>query len=131
MSSLLSLHRPSSLATNSVNTSSAPTHALELAHALAFRNGLGHSLYADTHTAGDITTTEDVQDLHAHAVGNPVAVLSTGISTESLAKLFESSFSAHKKFGSTTYGYGSSAGSHPSSPSKWAIAFLPFASSAK
>jgi ubiquinol-cytochrome c reductase core subunit 2 len=81
---------------------SAPTHALELAHALAFRNGLGYSLYADAHAAGTITA-EDVRDLHARAVGNPggVAVLGTGISTESLAKLLESAFSANKKASAT------------------------------
>jgi ubiquinol-cytochrome c reductase core subunit 2 len=78
-------------------TQSAPTHALELAHALAFRNGLGHSLYADGHTTDNITA-EDIRDLHARAVSNPssVAVLGTGISTESLAKLFETAVSAHK-----------------------------------
>ncbi len=78
-------------------TQVAPTHALELAHALAFRNGLGRSLYADSHAAGNITA-EDVRDLHARAVSNPsnVAVLGTGISTESLAKLFEAAVSAHK-----------------------------------
>ena len=78
-------------------TQSASIHALELAHALAFRNGLGHSLYADSHATGSITA-EDVRDLHAQAVSSPnnVAVLGTGISTESLAKLFESAVSAHK-----------------------------------
>ena len=83
-------------------TQSASIHALELAHALAFRNGLGHSLYADSHTTGNITT-EDVRDLHARAVSNPsnVAVLGTGISTESLAKLFETAFSAHKTSAAT------------------------------
>ncbi|KAI0297052.1 LuxS/MPP-like metallohydrolase [Multifurca ochricompacta] len=76
---------------------SAPTHALEVAHALAFRNGLGYSLYADTQATGNITA-EDVRELHTRAVGNPsnVAILGTGISTESLAKLFEDAFSAHK-----------------------------------
>ena len=74
-----------------------PTHVLELAHQLAFRNGLGYSLYADSQTTGDITT-DDVRDFHARAVGNPssVAVLGTGISTESLAKLLESALSAYK-----------------------------------
>ena len=83
---------------SSAATQSAPIHALELAHALAFRNGLGYSLYADTHATGTVTA-EDIQDLHARAVGNPggVAVLGTGISTESLAKLLESAFSAHKR----------------------------------
>jgi ubiquinol-cytochrome c reductase core subunit 2 len=78
-------------------TQSSPTHVLELAHALAFRNGLGHSLYADSHATGNITA-EDIRDLHARAVSNPsgVAILGTGISTESLTKLFETAVSAHK-----------------------------------
>lgn len=84
-------------------TQSASIYALELAHALAFRNGLGHSLYADSHATGSITA-EDVQDLHARAVSNPgnVAVLGTGISTESLAKLFETAISAHKRSATST-----------------------------
>ncbi|KAI0263282.1 peptidase family M16-domain-containing protein [Gloeopeniophorella convolvens] len=39
----------------------------------AFRNGLGHSLYADAHTAGSVTA-EDVRNLHAQAVGSPSSV---------------------------------------------------------
>ena len=46
-------------------------------------------LYANGQTTGDITT-EDIWDLHAQAV------LGTGISTESLAKLFERTFSSYK-----------------------------------
>jgi ubiquinol-cytochrome c reductase core subunit 2 len=88
---------PAVHAESSAAIQSAPTHILELAHELAFRNGLGYSLYADSETTGTITA-EDVRDLHARAVGNPssVAVVGTGISTESLAKLFESAFSAYK-----------------------------------
>ncbi len=84
-------------------TQSAPIHALELAHALAFRNGLGHSLYADSHSTGSITA-EDVRDLHAQSINSPsnVAVLGTGISTESLAKLFETAISAHKASAATS-----------------------------
>ena len=76
---------------------SAPTHILEFAQELAFRNGLGYSLYADSQTTGSITA-EDVRDLHAQAFGNPssVAAPGTGISTEPLAKLFESAFSSYK-----------------------------------
>jgi len=82
---------------SSAASQSAPTHALELAHSLAFRKGLGHSLYAESETTGSITA-EDVRDLHARAVGNPssIAILGTGISTETLAKLFESAISAYK-----------------------------------
>ncbi|KAH9956736.1 LuxS/MPP-like metallohydrolase [Russula dissimulans] len=81
---------------SSAASQSAPTHALELAHALAFRHGLGHSLYADSQTAGSITA-EDVRDLHARAVANPsgVAILGTGIPAETLAKLFDDALSAH------------------------------------
>ncbi|KAF8257614.1 Metalloenzyme, LuxS/M16 peptidase-like protein [Lactarius quietus] len=88
---------------SSAANQSAPTYALELAHALAFRNGLGYSLYADAHATGNITA-EDVRDLHTRAVSNPngIAVLGTGISTESLAKLLEGAYSAHKKTSTTT-----------------------------
>jgi len=48
-----------------------------------------YSLYTNGQTTGDITA-EDVRDLHAQAV------LGTGISTESLAKLFERTFSSYK-----------------------------------
>jgi len=48
-----------------------------------------YSLYTDSQTTGDITA-EDIWDLHAQAI------LSTGISTESLAKLFERTFSSYK-----------------------------------
>jgi ubiquinol-cytochrome c reductase core subunit 2 len=88
---------------SSAATQAAPTHAVELAHSLAFRNGLGHSLYADSHATGSITA-DDVRDLHTRAVSNPsnVAILGTGISTESLAKHFESVFAAHHTKSSTT-----------------------------
>jgi len=46
-------------------------------------------LYANGQTTGDITA-EDIQDLHAQAV------LGTGTSTESLAKLFERTFLSYK-----------------------------------
>jgi ubiquinol-cytochrome c reductase core subunit 2 len=93
---------PAVNAESTAATQSAPLHALELAHALAFRSGLGYSLYADSHATGDITA-EDVRDLHARAVSDPsnVAVLGTGISTESLAKLFETAVSAHKASAAT------------------------------
>jgi len=48
-----------------------------------------YSLYAEGQTTGDITA-EDVWDSHAQAI------LGTGISTESLAKLFERTFSSYK-----------------------------------
>ncbi|KAJ7043506.1 Metalloenzyme, LuxS/M16 peptidase-like protein [Mycena alexandri] len=60
-------------------------HALELAHALAFRNGLGASLFAAPHTP---ITAEDVAQFAAQAFskGN-FAVLGTGISQSALSSL--------------------------------------------
>ncbi|EJF61400.1 LuxS/MPP-like metallohydrolase [Dichomitus squalens] len=65
------------------------TRAVELAHALAFRSGLGNSIFA---TPGHHVTAEDVQ-AYAHAVfgqGN-VAVLGTGIDPSALEKLLAQS----------------------------------------
>ncbi|KAJ7760456.1 Metalloenzyme, LuxS/M16 peptidase-like protein [Mycena metata] len=61
------------------------THAIELAHALAFRNGLGASLFAAPHTP---ITAEDVAQFAAQAFskGN-FAVLGTGISQSALSSL--------------------------------------------
>jgi hypothetical protein len=60
-------------------------------------------IYADGHTTGNITA-EDIWELHAWVVShsNSVAVLSTGISTKSLAKLFETAVSAHKASATTS-----------------------------
>ncbi|KAI0758832.1 LuxS/MPP-like metallohydrolase [Fomes fomentarius] len=65
------------------------THAIELAHALAFRNGLGNSIFA---SSGHHISAEDVK-AYADSVfgaGN-VAVLGTGIDPAALAKLLEKS----------------------------------------
>ncbi|KAJ7672652.1 ubiquinol-cytochrome C reductase complex core protein 2 [Mycena rosella] len=61
------------------------THAIELAHALAFRSGLGASLFAAPHTA---VTADDVEQFaeSAFAKGN-FAVLGTGISQSALSAL--------------------------------------------
>ncbi|KAJ7890658.1 Metalloenzyme, LuxS/M16 peptidase-like protein [Mycena olivaceomarginata] len=63
------------------------THAIELAHALAFRNGLGASLFAAPHTP---VTATDVQQFAASAFakGN-FAVLGSGISQSALAALVQ------------------------------------------
>ncbi|KAJ7207295.1 Metalloenzyme, LuxS/M16 peptidase-like protein [Mycena haematopus] len=63
------------------------THAVELAHALAFRNGLGASLFAAPHTP---VTATDVEHFAASAFakGN-FAVLGTGISQSELSALVE------------------------------------------
>ena len=78
----------------------ASTQALELAHALAFRSGLGYSLFADAELTGSITT-EDVHAFQAQAVADlsNVALLGTGIAPDVLAALFEKSFAASKSAG--------------------------------
>lgn len=71
------------------NTASSDpaTRALELAHALAFRSGLGSSLFANPHHA---VTVEDIKSFAASAFskGN-VAVLGTGIDQATLSKLVD------------------------------------------
>ena len=66
------------------------TQAVELAHALAFRNGLGKSLFAPAHSN---LTVEDVKAYAATAFskGN-VAVIGTGISQETLSSLVDKAF---------------------------------------
>ncbi|KAI0743043.1 LuxS/MPP-like metallohydrolase [Daedaleopsis nitida] len=65
------------------------THALELAHALAFRSGLGNSIFA---TPGHHVSAEDVQAYAASVFGaGNVAVLGTGIAPAALEKLLEQS----------------------------------------
>ncbi|KAJ7733256.1 Metalloenzyme, LuxS/M16 peptidase-like protein [Mycena maculata] len=61
------------------------THALELAHALAFRSGLGASLFAAPHTP---ITAEDVAEFAKTAFSPAnLAVLGTGISQSTLSSL--------------------------------------------
>ncbi|KAI0309908.1 Metalloenzyme, LuxS/M16 peptidase-like protein [Amylostereum chailletii] len=83
---------PAVAAESEAASHSAPTRALELAHALAFRNGLGNSLYATPESAADISP-EDVRALHAQALST-IAVLGTGIAPDTLVSLFEKSFAA-------------------------------------
>lgn len=73
-------------------TADPATHAVELAHALAFRSGLGSSLFAPSHNS---ITAEDIKSFAASAFtkGN-IAVLGTGIDQSVLAKLVEKSLSA-------------------------------------
>jgi len=67
------------------------THAIELAHALAFRSGLGSSLFASPHSS---VTIDDIKSFAASAFskGN-IAVLGTGIDQSTLSKLVEKAFS--------------------------------------
>ncbi|KAF8513528.1 Metalloenzyme, LuxS/M16 peptidase-like protein [Gautieria morchelliformis] len=63
------------------------TYALELAHALAFRSGLGESLFAEPNAH---ITVGDVQSYAGSAFGKGnVAVLGTGISQDTLARLVQ------------------------------------------
>lgn len=73
-------------------TSDPATHALEVAHALAFRSGLGSSLFAPSHNS---ITVEDIKQFAASAFtkGN-IAVLGTGIDQSTLAKLIEKSLAS-------------------------------------
>ncbi|KAJ6518668.1 Metalloenzyme, LuxS/M16 peptidase-like protein [Mycena sanguinolenta] len=70
------------------------TLAVEVAHALAFRNGLGASLFATAHTP---VTATDVEQFAASAFakGN-FAVLGTGISQSALSSLVEHAFASSK-----------------------------------
>jgi len=68
------------------------THALELAHALAFRTGLGSSLFAPAHGS---FTSEDIKSFAASAfTKNNIAVLGTGIEQSVLAQLVEKSLAS-------------------------------------
>lgn len=70
-------------------SSNPATRAVELAHGLAFRNGLGAPLFAAEHDPVDVEAIK----AYASSVftkGN-IAVLGTGISQEALSKLVEKS----------------------------------------
>lgn len=62
-------------------------HALELAHAIAFRSGLGESLFAQPHSN---ITADDVAEYAKNVLGKGnVIILGTGISQEKLSQLVE------------------------------------------
>lgn len=62
-------------------------HAIEVAHALAFRSGLGQSLFAPSHSGIAI---EDIANFATTSFGKGgIAVVGTGISQENLTKLVE------------------------------------------
>lgn len=66
-------------------------HALDLAHSLAFRTGLGSSLFADPHTAVDHAQTIAFAN---SAFGNPsnVAIASTGVESTEFQSLVSEFF---------------------------------------
>lgn len=68
------------------------THAIELAHAIAFRSGLGSSLFASPHSA---VTAEDIKTFAASAFSRDnIAVLGTGIDQSTLSRLVEKALSS-------------------------------------
>jgi len=76
-------------AESQVARADSATHALELAHALAFRSGLGKSLFAVPHSH---ITIDDVREYAAGVFGKGgVAVIGTGISQETLTRLLQKS----------------------------------------
>ncbi|KAF8591657.1 ubiquinol-cytochrome C reductase complex core protein 2 [Ramaria rubella] len=78
---------PNVEAESTVARADPATHALELAHALAFRSGLGGSLFAAPHshiTVGDIQAYAN----SAFGKGN-IAVIGTGIAQDTLARLIQ------------------------------------------
>jgi ubiquinol-cytochrome c reductase core subunit 2 len=73
-------------------SSDPATRAIEVAHALAFRSGLGSSIFAPTHGS---LTAEDVKSFAASAFSkHNIAVLGAGIEQSTLSKLVEKSFGA-------------------------------------
>jgi ubiquinol-cytochrome c reductase core subunit 2 len=76
------------------DTASATTdpaiHAIDTAHALAFRSGLGLSLFAPAHNS--ITTTDIKTFAAASFTKGNIAVVGTGINQSTLKNLVEKSF---------------------------------------
>lgn len=75
-------------------------HAIEVAHALAFRSGLGSSLFAPSHNN---ITVADIKSFASSAFtkGN-IAVFGTGIDQATLAKLVEASLGSASPAAATT-----------------------------
>jgi len=71
-------------------TSDPATHAIDIAHGLAFRSGLGSSLFAPAHNS---ITAADVKSFASTSFtkGN-MAVVGTGIDQSTLSKLVEQAF---------------------------------------
>ncbi|PSR87014.1 hypothetical protein PHLCEN_2v5272 [Hermanssonia centrifuga] len=80
---------PVCAAESTVAASNPATRALELAHAIAFRNGLGASIFASEHSHVDVETIK----AYASSVfgKSNLAVIGTGISQDALTKLLEKS----------------------------------------
>ena len=75
-------------------TSDPATHAIDTAHALAFRSGLGSSLFAPAHNS--ITAADIKSFASASFTKGNIAVVGTGIDQSTLNKLVEQSFTSTK-----------------------------------
>ncbi|RXK39308.1 hypothetical protein M231_03387 [Tremella mesenterica] len=85
--------------------SSPTTLALDLAHQLAFRHGLGNSLFASPHSPVSVTDVKSFAQ-QAFAKSN-IAVLGSGISTDALSKAVQKAFGSGSASGSSTLAPGS------------------------
>lgn len=85
--------------------SNPSTIALDLAHQLAFRRGLGNSLFASPHSP---VTASDVKSYAQKAFAKSnIAVLGSGISSDSLSKAVQSAFGSASASGSSGLSAGS------------------------
>jgi len=73
-------------------TSDPATHAIDTAHALAFRSGIGLSLFAPAHNS--ITAADIKSFASASFTKGNIAVVGTGIAQSTLNKLVEQSFTS-------------------------------------
>jgi len=95
---LVEIVHPVTEAEATVAQEDSATRALEIAHTLAFRAGLGNSLFAPPHSH---VTTEDIKAFASSAFSKDgVAVLGTGIDQSSLSHLVEKHFGASQLSGS-------------------------------
>lgn len=79
-------------------TTNPASRAIELAHALAFRNGLGSPLFVAEHSNVDVDSIKEFAS-SVFTKGN-IAVLGTGISQEALSQLVEKSLGSLASAGS-------------------------------
>lgn len=91
------------LQADAIQASSSPVAlALDAAHELAFRRGLGNSLYASPNSP---ITAEQVRDFASKAFAKSnIAVVGTGISTEALGKAVGAAFGSGSSSASSSGG---------------------------
>lgn len=78
------------------------TLAMDLAHSLAFRRGLGNSLFASPHSPVSAAQVKEFAQ-KAYAKSN-IAVLGTGVSTDALNKAVQKTFGSSSGSGSLSAG---------------------------